>query len=353
MSIGIYDYDFINCYKKIPSLECAKLASYYTRKRENVVLSQSPAVHLFNKFFIQKNEDDGAIIKNMNAPNCHIGGRAFSPSKYIPMDYDIENSVPDLNQYYNLRGKYPKFELEKVLRGRHIRLFTNGKILPVVEKTLQEKLGSLIVIHDYDLGKRDNCFEILKNIQKEHPSRRFLLKYRSTIKDISDLDTIRKIPFDSLNEFYYPNNFTVNDILDAPPLRSKIYYDYFPNSFSENDFLERLAPEIFAKAILCRSYKKKFLLNSETIYTNSPIVFIYVRLINEWIAASSFSDNTLISFIETTSKYNNPYREERYTEKAYRVIEYFRQKNPKLCDRFYKWKKVKINEKGEVIIYDE
>lgn len=65
MSIGIYDMDMSTYIIVPPNLEAMKLASYYKKNKEIVILTTSFNPDRHQKFFLRKDYDDGIYPKKM------------------------------------------------------------------------------------------------------------------------------------------------------------------------------------------------------------------------------------------------------------------------------------------------
>ena len=82
MSIGIMDAD-ISAYTLVPfNLEVMKLAAYYRKNKEIVILAIQ-AVFRHQKFFYRKDYNDGNFPDGLlNTKNVEYGGLAFSNNVY-------------------------------------------------------------------------------------------------------------------------------------------------------------------------------------------------------------------------------------------------------------------------------
>lgn len=80
--IGLYDADFMNYKSVIPNLECMKLYSYLTRKKEIATLTPYLYPEKYTQFYIRKEYDDGHYPPQYFRDNCVYGGRAFNQNKY-------------------------------------------------------------------------------------------------------------------------------------------------------------------------------------------------------------------------------------------------------------------------------
>ena len=83
----------------IPNLECAKLVSYFRKKREIATLSPTLSPEKYTQFYVRKDIDDGRFNKKLFTENCIYGGRAFESIKYAALPDDIENIIPDMHIY--------------------------------------------------------------------------------------------------------------------------------------------------------------------------------------------------------------------------------------------------------------
>lgn len=100
MSIGLFDGD-LGIYPRFQlNLELMKLATYYKKKREIVVLTSSFDPDRYNKTFYRKDIDDGIFPSELGVEkNLFYGGYAFSKGLYIPLDLEIEKCRPSTSIY--------------------------------------------------------------------------------------------------------------------------------------------------------------------------------------------------------------------------------------------------------------
>ena len=100
MSIGLHDVDFFKHHEVIFNLEIMKLASYFKRNREITVLSPLISPDRYSKFYLRKDYYDGTFPSGLNKhDNLTYGGLAFTEGIYVPMEEEIEQSVPDTHVY--------------------------------------------------------------------------------------------------------------------------------------------------------------------------------------------------------------------------------------------------------------
>ena len=100
MSIGLYDMDMAT-YTLVPfNIELMKLAAYYKKHREIVILSPELTPERHQKFFLRKDYDDGNFPLGIDKiPNLDYGGYAFTKGLYVPMAAEIEAIHPDSSIY--------------------------------------------------------------------------------------------------------------------------------------------------------------------------------------------------------------------------------------------------------------
>ena len=99
-TVGIFDADMYK-YIQVPfNLEAMKLAAYYKRKREIVIMAPTFLPEKYTKLIYRKDYNDGdfpaGFYKNSN---IEYGGLAFSGNKYLPLPLEIEQMSPDVNIY--------------------------------------------------------------------------------------------------------------------------------------------------------------------------------------------------------------------------------------------------------------
>lgn len=175
MSYGLYDYDMTK-YIHVPfNLELMKIASYYKSKREIVTLSPTYSPNMYKHFIIRKDYNDGIFDLSLTKhKNVEYGGMAFHPGLYVPLDIDIETSVPDTSIYYRMQKPFCSNKgltsfFKTMMKANHLRFSLDGKtIWPSYEKQLNvTDSRTAIFIHDYDLGKVEGAQDLLRDLLKD------------------------------------------------------------------------------------------------------------------------------------------------------------------------------------------
>lgn len=173
MSIGLYDFDFS---QKISNnffnLELMKLAAYYKKKREIVVLSPDYAPERYSNFILRKDDLTQKFPPHLlQYNNLTYGGRGFSSGNYIPLDLEIEKMKADASIYtafdevkkWRKRGASVFYTL---WASCHFRLSLDEK---TIWKDFQNQLFDgdrfcCLVVHDYDICNIEGAPEMLKKL---------------------------------------------------------------------------------------------------------------------------------------------------------------------------------------------
>ncbi|MBQ4060567.1 MAG: hypothetical protein IJD46_00935 [Bacilli bacterium] len=171
MSIGLYDIDFMN-YIHVPfNLNLMKLAAYYKKKREVVVLAPVLEPERYQKMFVVKDYFDGEFDKRILAENVTYSGHAFTKDSYSPMAEEIERTKPDKYLYHKFdsifcinKAKQSLFTI--MTNAEHIRLSLDGMtIWKGFEKTYSiNQQTRAIIFHDYDLGRIKDSYFVVRDI---------------------------------------------------------------------------------------------------------------------------------------------------------------------------------------------
>ena len=168
MSYGLYDGD-LQFYPQVPffNLELMKLSSYYKRRREIVSLSLDFKPNMYSHFLIRQDYPYNCTYPTY--PNVVYGGRAFSGTKYKPLDLAIEQSHADISLYDKIKvphldRRVVKSACSTMRRAEHIRLSLDEKnIWPNWEKQLRHHSNAYgIILHDYNIAKVDGACNFLK-----------------------------------------------------------------------------------------------------------------------------------------------------------------------------------------------
>ena len=277
MSISLYDED-MHRYIHVPmNLELMKLASYYKKRNEIVVLTPSLHPDYYTRTILRKDYDDGNFIKNpTQIPGLEVGGLAYSDGRYIPMPEDIEATAADTSIYSKFEDMFcdtiEHTNAFKVMsRAEHLRLSMDGKtIWPRYSTQLKSlRTARCLFFHDVDLGNiegaRDLIMNLTKHMYKSVTSQKIGSKFPITVKSPQDLmdwsDFWNTSAFYSLkfngvmdDECFHDfiiktQNKTISDQL--------IYNISADERYATNDFLQNKLPQIYKQVIFSRSHKRK------------------------------------------------------------------------------------------------
>lgn len=263
-TIGVYDADFFPYENVMPNLECAKIVTYYRNHREIAILSATPNTEFFSRFFFRKEYDDGIFSKKIFDSNCEYGGRAFNPSKYVPLPKAIEMTAPDMHIYdkyiNNFSSKKTYREIfKRILNCAHLRLAPDSQNILSIEQLnkLSPQAYSGLFFHDYDIASLD-AYDTIVELQSQ---RKFKLsgepnpypvgnKYPINIYTPADLQKWSKIiviPNCFFLEYHglMDANTFYSLVIDNRRMARQINYDVTYGCSSENNFLMHRLPEIF------------------------------------------------------------------------------------------------------------
>lgn len=176
MSVGILDADLYQ-HGAVPfNLDVMKLSSYYKKNRELVSLTPYFCPEKYSKYIVRKDiYDDDFRGFDFSKSKIEYGGLGFSSGKYIPLDYEVERSIPDINIYSRMEKYYSentdnKRLFEMMLNAKHIRLSIDGKNIweDCFKYTNQVQNFHSLFIHDIDLVNLQGARQfILDNLPYE------------------------------------------------------------------------------------------------------------------------------------------------------------------------------------------
>lgn len=278
MSIGIMDGDMAT-YLLVPfNLEAMKIAAYYKKRGEIVVLAPAFWPERHRKFYYRKDYEDGNYPLGLNANNVIYGGLAFSDNIYQPLPMAIEKMKPDTELYRRMEQSITsqpngKKIFQNLMTAEHCRLSLDGRTVwrdyGVQFHNLQNTQN--LLLHDYDLGQVKNSFQTVQDIlaraRNDGWATRVGMKFPvrvSTGDDLINWSSLRTnstfyslrydgvIPSDAFTEW-------VGRCRERAVYRQMDYYVTSPR-YEENDFLEHLLPKIFKQVVISRSYRVFFTL---------------------------------------------------------------------------------------------
>lgn len=300
MSIGLYDYDFMT-YTHVPfNLELMKLAAYYKKRKEVVIMMPFLDPPRHQKVFIRKDYDDGIFDKKLFEPNVVYGGRAFSCEEYVPLEREIEETYPDKMLYEKYRDNFCITKnYEKIFRqmqnAEHLRISLDGKtvwnkFLNPFNPTKQTKT---LIFHDYDLNKIAGGFEAvqeaLSRLNENHIQGRLIgMKFPVQVSNVKDMEKWCSLnPSSDLFSLQY-NGIMENETFDfllkkvRPNTGNKLQYNLTPKGSTEEDFINNL-PIIYKQCLLARTQGYIISLKYEEGFSQNYLWGKLIKLINNYV----------------------------------------------------------------------
>ena len=308
MSYGLYDGD-LQFYPQVPffNLELMKLSTYYKRRREIVSLSLDFKPNMYSHFLIRQDYPYNCTYPTY--PNVVYGGRAFSGTKYKPLDLSIEKSHADVSLYDKVKVPHldkhvVKSACSTMRRAEHIRLSLDEKtIWPNWESQLRYHSNAFgIILHDYNLANVDGSFELLKenlpNIIQSTRGQRIGTKF--PIITITEQDFTNWYSLPAMGSYYYLQHdgiLTANII----PIIKENFNQNKPNQITINVTGNTTYDEFISADIIC-------LFQSILDLRRAGIVFplIYDK--------GFFADSRWVDVIDLICRFNNRALMERYNE---------------------------------------
>ena len=369
MSIGLYDMDMAT-YTLVPfNIELMKLAAYYKKHREIVILSPELTPERHQKFFLRKDYDDGNFPLGIDKiPNLDYGGYAFTKGLYVPMAAEIEAIHPDSSIYsiyektiMSAKGRDQRKIFQNMMEAEHCRLSLDGKTIwedyPKQFKFL--KTARNLMFHDYDLGQIEGSFEevkyLLSRARNDGWATRVGMKFPVTAQTGQDLLNWISIRPNSL--FY---SLKYDGVIDEDTFekfvgiqREKAVYkqlDYYitATSANEQEFLNKYIQQVFRQVVKARSYRVFFSLKYEenffidsrwervldlfNFYHNS------MKTLPQSIYFSKISKDTLFDFARVTyDELPKIYTRGMTKQEIRELFAFVREKNPALFEDFYEF----------------
>lgn len=279
MSIGLYDYDFMNYTPVCFNLDLMKIASYYKNKKEVVVLAPTLEPERYSHFIIRKDYNDGNFDRQIFKDNVEYGGHAFSKNNYVSIPEEIQLMKPDKYLYNKYMDKYSSKKSLKdlfntMVNSEHIRLSLDGKNIwnnyyktyTITNKT------RCIIFHDFNLNEIKDSNLIVKDIVKTMVSsynNGQLIGMKFPIQVYNESDFNKWIIFNPMNLMFglqyngiMNNDFFLEFLLknNSNSISKNLYYNITYGLSSEDDFIKQRLSKIFRQILLSRSLNKKILL---------------------------------------------------------------------------------------------
>ena len=381
-TIGVYDYDFFNYRHVIPNLECAKLCTYFHNIHEIAVMTSRLNPAPYTQYYIRKEYNDGIFPRELREPNCIYGGRAFNPDKYSPLPPAIEKTIPNMHLY----DKYQKFycttvrdkdQIKHILNCAHIRLSTDEetpKSVAQLTRVLETGRFTGIILHDYNLGKVRQAYDILDEIgQTRHyitkeGIRPYPIGNKFPIEVDSPEELVKwlKIPTMSNIFFLQYNGLMTDEVLyklcvENQKMARQTYYNVTKFCSSENQFLMEWLPKILKQVLFLKRQHIQILLNYDEEFLVRPELKNLIELLNcflrfKWAEEATPKAQSLYSFCKGRERYQ-------YTTWYYRhiqvsldesrdIFQFIRENNYELFKMFYEWDAVTYKEGNLVSDWD-
>lgn len=361
MSVGILDGDIIRYVPLVFNLEAMKIATYYKKQNQIVVMAPSFSPSRNTKFVYRKDYDDGFFPSDLHRyPNVEYGGLAFTNNKYAALPEDIEKQPSDLTLYDRMLKRFrqagPQAEAlyRAQMKGEHCRLSLDGKtIWPKFESQLRGGKPSTIFIHDYNLGTIEGGFDAAQSLLKTNDSARLGLKFPVQVRDPAEL--IKWSGLDLNSPFYgiiyhgiLPNE-AVNEWILAQRQRAaflQMEYHITAPWLTEQQIIDEL-PKIFQQIIVLRAYRAFCRLTFEESFFSDPrwneVLLLFnaflhshshKALAERWVNAERFSMYDYVcSLPENNSSF---YGNDTFTRATVRpIFNFVREKNYPLFQMFY------------------
>lgn len=366
MSIGIMDAD-MSTYTLVPfNLEVMKLAAYYRRQGEIVILAPTFTPERNTKFFYRKDYDDGDFPFNLTAPNVEYGGLAFSKNIYQPLPLEIERMKPDASIYSKMEpiilgtsAPARKKIFQNMMEAEHCRLSLDGSTIwedyPKQFRFLQGARN--LMLHDYDLGQVEGSFEEVKKIlsraRTDGWATKVGMKFPVQIKDGQSL-----LNWSSLNSNSTFYSLRYDGVIDDDAFNEwvgtcrqravykQMEYHITAPWYEADHFVKDLLPKIFRQVIISRSYFVFFTLKYDEGFFPDARWEQVIRLFNfyhnsyanqpraRWI--QKITDDTMFDFASACDTIPRKwYTDAMSKEEVREVFAFVREQNYPLFKDFY------------------
>ena len=304
MSIGLYDIDFMT-YIHVPfNLTLMKLAAYYKKKREVVVLAPYLEPERYQKMYVVKDYFDGNFYRRILEPNVIYSGHAFTKNFYGAMAPEIEMMKPDKYLYHKYDkmfciNKTKEALFKTMTNAEHIRLsLDNETIWSGFKKTYSfSPTTRAVIFHDYNLAALKDGYETVKEITSEmnqNWSHGALLGAKFPIQVSTPESLFDWMNFKTMDIFYniqYNNLMSdelVNEVIQKFPMNSKkLWYNIASTSYDENHFSKEILPKIFRQALFFRTHRIPILLKYDDNFFKDERWERVIKLINGYISMNN------------------------------------------------------------------
>lgn len=177
MIINIIDGDMIKYHQTPFNIDLMKIAAYYKKRRDIVVMTPFIDLDKYSKIVYYKDYYDGEFDSTflMNEKVAY-GGRAFNRTVYKPLPEEIEKCLCDRYVYAPMEkifctNKKNTTLFNQMMRAQHLRLSSDGRNIHTdwTKQIDPNVRARTFIFHDYDLGKIDGAIDVIKDIYETIP----------------------------------------------------------------------------------------------------------------------------------------------------------------------------------------
>jgi hypothetical protein len=363
MSIGLYDEDFFKYHQTVPNLELMKLATYYKKKREIVVLAPSVAPDRYSQFFLRKDYYDGTFPSELKeSEKIQYGGLAFSYNKYRPLSQEIEECNADFTIYMPYKKLFEanlnnnKLAFVTLKNAAHLRLSLDEKTVSPFFLKQTKRLGSknVLFLHDYDVsnveGAAATVTQGLENLKFENKKTNLATKFPIRCKNLKQFEEWMALPLSTYGKFRITSILDDDDFYffsqKAKNIRGlHVIYSPYPSSSKANHFLEEELIKIFRQTIFCCNNNVRILLDVSDNFLLTKESVDLIRLFSNY---NTFYQN--YDKIDGLYRYCKLLKTENIVgfkdvitkEKAKELFLYVAENYPNLFKEFYERNKVEL-----------
>ena len=231
MYAGLIDDDLRLSRATYPNLELMKLSSFLKSNRDVVDLILDYRLYeRYSKIYLFKNqalEDMPSLFLSKARQKTECNGFAFTNGIYVPMDNNIEKSLPDITIYDKIKVRKEKErQIKTSLKKGLIRLQT--------ATTIPDNNRGTYLVYDkkayqYPLFTDLACLAKLIEFTQPQEFENF-----NEIVNFAQMPNIMK----STAKLHYTNNFTLDNAreLKGINLETPIYFNLFPEQYKNISF---------------------------------------------------------------------------------------------------------------------
>jgi hypothetical protein len=372
MIIGLYDFD-MDKYLTVPfNLELMKLSSYYKKKREIVRLSPVRNPEKFSKFIIRKDYDDGDFPA-YNQSNIECGGLAYTGGIYVPMEEEIELSIPDNHIYETYHNRFDSKQLSRnfnlMMNAAHLRLSLDGRLIwDKAEQQLPRDLKThSLYFHDYDLGLVDGSLDAIKELANSTLYKNGYIDCKFPVQTHSTEELIEWLRLERTGSHFYIQTAGIVPNKSLPIIvqeekkkeyQQRLFYYIPKGSLSDEEFIQYLVPQLYQQIIFLRTYCIDFRLKiNEMEFADERLVWL-MELLNAFgrigvhlkknaldmdAIHRIFKRDTMWSYLAAVSNFSDR-APPLPRNKIQGALDYTKEHNPDLYEQFHTLSRVKLKE---------